>query len=526
MTLVRLLHKSAAGLTLGVGVSLAICAPSAALAQIPLGTGSGTGTGTGMSGGAPGNSTGTGMESGGPGSPTGSGLESGVTQALPGANQYDPLPRSTPRVNPNDAVPFGPGIDVTFPDEQDIIPIDMLLGTDTGGPRASELTSITDAQLEYAQKIPVPSERSLALSRIAAVATSSMQLDMARKALDGASQSALLIRPGLIRDQRLISILTAYNNLATNRLIVGGSEDVGLPVSTLPADPAPDSGRSPQPADPGVPPPVATALPPIPAVDRLAVIRSASEDWARAAENAGLISNRTYKSEYLARVAESMAAGSSKIIIDFPSEAPDDPGGVDPAKPYGGLPDRILEQAAELSGTIERPVWHDQALVYVVLAATDSLQLNRAEKISRMIPHHEVRTGVLIKIAEVAARRGDADEATNYYRLAAESAALIPQTDPRSVLTGVLIDSLIAVGRFEDARAAVALYPDEASKVLALGAVAESQGRRGAAISALKWINAESAPRYRSWLYRRVSNGVSASVKQNRNFAVRDSATP
>jgi hypothetical protein len=85
------------------------------------------------------------------------------------------------------------------------------------------------------------------------------------------------------------------------------------------------------------------------------------------------------------------------------------------------------------------------------------------------------------------------------------------------VLAGVLIDSLISVGRFDDARACIVLYPDESRRLIALGAVAESQGRRGSGLAALQWINAMTATSNdRSWLYRKVNNGIVAAIEDNR----------
>ncbi|MCA1686400.1 MAG: hypothetical protein LC745_10585 [Planctomycetia bacterium] len=149
-------------------------------------------------------------------------------------------------------------------------------------------------------------------------------------------------------------------------------------------------------------------------------------------------------------------------------------------------------------------------------SAAESRQFSRALEIARRIPQPEVRTDALLKIAETQARRGDPNGATATYREAAEAVASIPLADPRAVLAGVVIDNLIAVGRFEDARVSVALYPDEARRYVALGAIAESQGRRGAAASANAWINREVPPQYRSQLYRRVSNGVVSAIESNR----------
>ncbi len=134
-----------------------------------------------------------------------------------------------------------------------------------------------------------------------------------------------------------------------------------------------------------------------------------------------------------------------------------------------------------------------------------------------MIPQPEVRSDALLKIAEIQARRGDPKGATATYQETAEAVASIPLDDLRTVLTGVLIDNLIAVGRFDDARARSPIYSDTPHKLIALGTIAESQGRRGAAKEAMAWINSEIPAQYRSQLYRRVSNGIVAAVEQNRS---------
>lgn len=106
--------------------------------------------------------------------------------------------------------------------------------------------------------------------------------------------------------------------------------------------------------------------------------------------------------------------------------------------------------------------------------------------------------------------------ATVAYGEAARGIASIVHTDPRDVLSGVLIDSLIAVGRFDDARRSVALLSKAAYQVYALGSIAESQGRRGLADAARKWIAREVAPEYRGQLVRRVDQGIIATVNEMR----------
>ena len=84
-------------------------------------------------------------------------------------------------------------------------------------------------------------------------------------------------------------------------------------------------------------------------------------------------------------------------------------------------------------------------------------------------------------------------------------------------MTGFLIDSLIASGRFDDARACTVIYPEESERFVALGAVAEAQGRRGLAESARRWIETEAPAAYRSALLRRVVTGVLISVETERS---------
>jgi hypothetical protein len=261
------------------------------------------------------------------------------------------------------------------------------------------------------------------------------------------------------------------------------------------------------------------AAPPPPQTDRVALIRRAQRDWEKAAFLSQRIGNPTYRAEMMFRVADSLAYGSQTIVTEFPQAEGQEAGKASAGytTAYEGLPDRLLQEASELSARIDRPVWHDTALVAVATAAAESRQFARALQVARMIPQPEVRTNALLKVAEVQARRGDADGATSSYKEAALAVSSIPLDDPRAVLTGVLIDNLISVGRFEDARASVGLYPDEPRRLIALGAIAESQGRRGAAASALAWINRDIPAQYRSQLYRRVNTGVVAAIEQNRS---------
>jgi hypothetical protein len=166
---------------------------------------------------------------------------------------------------------------------------------------------------------------------------------------------------------------------------------------------------------------------------------------------------------------------------------------------------------------IERPIWRNSAAYSIVSNAAVSSQFARGFQIARKIDQPEARTDALIRLAEGQALNGRPEEATAAYNEAARSVALIPQIDPRETLVGVLIDSLITYGRFDDARACVPLYSFPSRQLVALSAVAESQGRRGLAESARIWISREAPPAFRPLLYRKVNDGILASIEKNRS---------
>jgi ElaB/YqjD/DUF883 family membrane-anchored ribosome-binding protein len=106
--------------------------------------------------------------------------------------------------------------------------------------------------------------------------------------------------------------------------------------------------------------------------------------------------------------------------------------------------------------------------------------------------------------------------ATFAYMASARAVGSVPLTDQRAVSARLLTESLIKVGRFDDARAATTLMPDKGHRYAVLGAIAESQGRRGLADSAIRWIEQEAEPEYRARLYRRLEEGILATVDQIR----------
>jgi hypothetical protein len=473
MTLPRLTRTLATGLALG----LALFVTPLLFAQ-PLSSGSGPGIGTGQ-------------ESGTTTGPGTAGPSRNLYRA--GPDRRDRLdPRAYPRsVSPSQAVPRGPGVGTTFPDDASLFPLPMMPNQDNGT-NPTELSTVQPKQLQDARMITSPGDRSLTLQRIAGAAIFSNQLLVAHDAVAEATDAALQEPIGLVRDQRLIAIATTLNYLAEAHLREG-KVDLTMP----------DLSESPS---------------PLPKTDRTVLIRRAVLEWERAAAAVSRIANPTYRSEMLYRVIDSEAFGSQTIINEFPApEGSLSNNSADPGTSFNGLPDRILQEAAELALRIERPVWRDRALVAIAQAAAASKQFKRGLDVSRMIPQPEVRTDALVKIAEAQARRGDPDGATSTYKEAALAVAAIPLDDPRAVLAGVLIDNLISVGRFEDARATIVLYADTPRRIIALGAIAESQGRRGSGDSARAWIAREVAPQYQSELYRRVYTGILSAIEQNRS---------
>ncbi len=108
---------------------------------------------------------------------------------------------------------------------------DVGSGYDANSPSSG---AVTEIHLRYARAISAPGDRSLALSRIASAATFNNQLDMAHSALADAATAAMEMPRGLVRDQRLISIVMALMYLGEAHLREGRT-DLSIP----------DSGRFP-----------------------------------------------------------------------------------------------------------------------------------------------------------------------------------------------------------------------------------------------------------------------------------------
>ena len=147
---------------------------------------------------------------------------------------------------------------------------------------AADYSVVSEVHFKYATQIPAAGDRSLALSRLAGTATFSNQLDMAEKSVIAAANAALLIPQGLVRDQRLISTVSALLDLAEVRIRDGVDNSSTTEVAAR-------GGKK---------------------IDRFDLIRKGQVDWKLAGDLALKIQNPTYRNELMFKVADGMAAGS------------------------------------------------------------------------------------------------------------------------------------------------------------------------------------------------------------------------
>jgi hypothetical protein len=494
--------------------SLALGWSWAAHAQMTTGpglsSGSGAGTGAGGRTGILRNQSGS-MSGVGPGT-SGSFLRGQPVSPLPGSESRRGL------------TSFGPGVDVTFPNDPYLIP--FMVMQEPGSPRDRRgPNGITPDFLKHARLIATPEERSLALQRIANGAIGSNQLTLAHQTLEEAIAATSEVTIPLVRDQRLIAIVTSLDFLS-EALLREGNQALTMPP----------------PAEPDAKP---EALPK--RLDSAVLIRMARLEWQRGVYLASIIGNPTYRNEMLYKVAESEASGSVTVANEYMRASETDSQGGLPApaertepgkKPavdaqsqnrtklamaknetFKKLADAILVDSFEHAKKIDRLIWKYRAMVRIALLAADSQQYSRGYELARGIENGESRAEAMLILAESQSRPGvnQNEGATATYQAAAEAVATVHQDGLRGVLTGFLVDSLISTGRFDDARACVVIYPTLAEKLVALGAVAEQQGRRGSAEAARLWIANEIPEEYRPALYRRVVSGVLWTIEQNRS---------
>ena len=254
--------------------------------------------------------------------------------------------------------------------------------------------------------------------------------------------------------------------------------------------------------------------------DRNTWLTRAGEEWDRGHDLALRFRNTNFRGQLLSRIAESQATGAAQMAEGANRDASDRSERDHDKDPLMVRADALFRHAAAQADIISRPVWRDHALEAIVSKAAAAGRFRVGLEIARQVGRPEIRVAAFLHVAEAQARRDLQRDATATYTEASRAVASINLDDPRMVLGGILIDSLISTGRFDDARASITLLPQAAFRRTALGAIAESQGRRGLADSAMAWIEQEPNAEIRSMLRRRVSDGMLATVEQFRTSAM------
>lgn len=470
--------RLSAALTLGVALGL----PAATHAQSPgISSGSGSGTGTGSS-------AGTGLGTTGTGTSAGSGLGTTGTGSESAAGTRVPNLMNGGRDGGMGGARGGRGV-----------PLETLINSD-GRPMAGvevtkeEVTAIDARLLSQARLITDPGQRAVALERVARNKIFGNKLGDAHIALVEAAQAAVQENSSAnLHDRRTGFVMLAILALA----------DADLREGLLP--------RAAEIDDTEIAPPPEESP-----VDRRVYLNNAQDEWDRARALALQFRNADLRGQMLSRISESEATGAQQMADAAANERPDPSERDRDQDPLVARANRLFKHSASNAARITMPVWRDHALEAIVAKAAASGQFTSGLEIARMVGRPEIRVAAFLHVAEAQARRDLQRDATSAYEEAARAVASINLEDPRMVLGGILIDSLISTGRFDDARASISLLPSVSRRRTALGAIAESQGRRGLADSAMAWIEREPDSEVRSMLRRRVSDGMLATVEQYR----------
>ncbi len=453
--------RSTLALGLGLGLSASALAQSNPNnANISTGSGSGTSLGTS------------------PGS-----LPSSTQTGRGGAGTVRPSYGQVPEGRP------GAGIDpVTgLPAALDTQPIIRLTPT--------EIDAIDARLLQDIRAITDPADRAIGMERVALTKVSSQsvgdkRLEDAHIALAEGGQAALLIQDRVTRDIRLRLLVR------TGLLLAEEQTREAVTNSTAPetmADQRAWTSRR-----------------------RFDWLQKAEVERQSAADLAANIENSTLRSEMLFRVVDSGSQASLTVAQDalLVNDKRSDLKGMTDI--LNRMADRGLVFAANAAGRITKPIWRDRAMVSIAIAAAGSDQFDRGIEICQTIPQPEYRADALTRLAESQARRNLTVAATQTYREAVNAVASIRMDDPRATMASVLVDSLLAVGRFDDARACIPLFSDTIRRLGALGTIAENQGERRLAQSAYAWIDRDAPPELRDSLRLRVNTGVLRSFEKSR----------
>ena len=410
-------------------MGLALLIPAPLLAQA-------TGTGPGLSSGS-GAGTGTGTSSSIQRNPSGSLSGSGPGPASGGRTggsaprQGDELaPDRDPRRPGEPSVPLGPGANTRFPDDPSLLPFSTTPGEEGGDIGRS---TIPPELIAAARSITDPAERSLSLQRIGATAILGDRLDLARETLARR-------RPGIAGGPRPARPRSAahghdHDDAQPHRGPDASGEGQLAPPGRGRARSPNASGR-PSSLDPGV----ARLLEPrrrsLSRGSRIPPTATKCSAGSWRTRRSAARPSRPYSRGTRAR--EQRGPNRNALTIPMPTASSE----TQPPMPLGSIAP---------SGAIGRCSWSSPV-------PRRPNQFARGLEIARTIPQAEIRADALMRIAEAQSRSNRGPAASATYQEAVRAVASIPLDDPRDILTGVLIDSLISVGRFDDARASIVLY--------------------------------------------------------------------
>jgi hypothetical protein len=344
-------------------------------------------------------------------------------------------------------------------------------------------TNVGSFILEEALRVSTPEDRSRALEDAAQASVLNNQREQGLEILRQAGQATLGIDDPLRRDMRLRSIVITANSLAE----IATRE--ALPSAALSGEETLEQAEQRRKTS-------------------LETARNANELAGSLAEQ---IHSLNYRSETMARVVGSILKNSDEIFQRLIPLA-ETPEVADPATSEG---DAQLETAHRISLRIPQPVWRNRELVRVASIAAGSNRFEIARSIALAIPHALSRGEALINVAESQARDGLDADATTTYQDAFDTVLEIQQLSPRISLGTVLLDSMLAVGRFEDARLTTQVITDPDLKLRALGAIARSMGERALTEQAKAWIDAEESPIVRDRLRAELATGLVTWIRRS-----------
>lgn len=446
----------------------------------PSTTGSFGGTGTGNESGFGTGTTGTGVESGIGLGTTGTGMESNSAGMM----------ETTPvmiRPRPGQVIGEGMPEDLRSPDDPALIPYDFIGPSKFAGPPrpgdrgAPELTRdqlelLSDQLFENAQRLTNIEVRVRALDRLARSEIFGTRLLNAIRALEAADVSVRQLPTSTIKNIRLVSLSTTSTNL-TDAVIREALE------------PNTENRRE--------------------WIDRAIKI------WTLAADFSALITNNDLRSEMMSRVAFDISEDAQLIAAKISEFEQTNDLSNELRTRYEAILDELFDLAIEINERVPMNVWRNEVAQKIAIKGALAYRFDRALKAARTIKQNAPRALALSRVAEALARFNRAEEATDIFNETADVASRVSEVSIRNVVAGDLVDRLIALGRFRDARMAVYLYEDDDLRMKALGAVAENQARRGLAHHAVDWINAEIQPDHRSTLIKRVQDGTLQSIQSN-----------